>query len=449
MTMPAEPTTIKKTMWLCVSTALAVGLLAGCTSAGPRPSRLASGAAAAVAEGNAEKAVTLAEKAVLTDPRNPAYRTLLGNSYLRAGRFESARQAYDEAMQLGEDSGKAALSLALADIAMGRLDSAADTLETYRAAIPAADFGLAMAMAGRASRGVAVLVDALRNGEDTPKVRQNLAYGYALAGQWTQAKVMAAQDVPADQIDARMEQWLMMSHPRDTRARVATLIGAPVRGDSGQPQALALANFPDQPAQVQQASADLVPAPATGAIPAATADAPALALAAVQELPASASESDTTVPMVADASRAPQGLLAAIDAMPAQANPYHRVTAAYTMRTPASESQVRPAATTVRTTLGGGTHLVQLGAFSTPEGAQRAWRHFTKVNPALAGHRSVISQANVNGRQFWRVQAAGFSGFADARSVCGSVKARGGPCLVMAAAKGSATGADTRFARRR
>ena len=35
--------------------------------------------------------------------------------------------------------------------------------------------------------------------EQTPKLRQNLAYTYALAGNWRAAQVMAAEDVPADQ----------------------------------------------------------------------------------------------------------------------------------------------------------------------------------------------------------------------------------------------------------
>ncbi|MBX9883990.1 MAG: SPOR domain-containing protein, partial [Novosphingobium sp.] len=79
-----------------------------------------------------------------------------------------------------------------------------------------------------------------------------------------------------------------------------------------------------------------------------------------------------------------------------------------------------------------GSHVVQLGSFSSNEGAQRAWRHFTARNRGLAGYRSQITQVAVNGRQFWRVQAVGFTGFASARQMCQSVKAKGGVCLVMA-----------------
>jgi hypothetical protein len=65
----------------------------------------------------------------------------------------------------------------------------------------------------------------------------------------------------------------------------------------------------------------------------------------------------------------------------------------------------------------------------------------------------VTTQATVNGRRFWRVQAAGFVGQASAATLCRSVKARGGACLVMAAPRvappqpGRTT--DTRLARLR
>lgn len=425
---------------LSLSTIVAAGLLAGCTS-GPHPSRLAAGAEAAAVAGKADKGVSLAEQAVLADPRNPAYRTLLGNAYLRAGRFESARQAFDESMQLGEDSGKAALSLALADIALGRFDTAADTLEAYRAAIPASDYGLAMAMSGRTVQGVSVLVGAIRAGDNSPKMRQNLAFAYALAGQWREARVMAAQDLSADQLDARMQQWLLTAGPRETRARVATLLGAPVRADAGQPQALALANFPDATG-ARQADAT----PNTPAAPAPEV-APQLAQAAAQELPAlpsgesaKATPAAAPAPTIADASRTPSMLLAAIDAP--QPRPAYRVVGANVAHKPS---------VIARAPLSGGTHLVQLGAFSTSEGAQRAWRHFVAKNPALGAHKPVIAQVTVNGRQFWRVQAAGFQGYARASALCGSVKAKGGSCLVMASAarSGPAPMSETRFARRR
>ena len=275
------------------------------------PDKFASSAETALAKGSPTAAIDNAEKAVLADPRNSAYRVLLGNAYLKAGRFESARQAYDEAMDLGEDSSRTALSLALADIALGRHGEALDTLASYRDSLPASDYGLALALAGQPQQGAQVLGQALRGGENTAKVRQNLALAYALAGQWREARAMAAQDVPADQLGDRMEQWALMGYSERTRDRVATLLGVPLRGDTGQPQALALANFP--------AAEQLAAEAATRAEPAAAA--PALAEAAVKELPAT--DTSTPAPALADASsQSQQAQLALIDVPASQ--PYVR-----------------------------------------------------------------------------------------------------------------------------
>lgn len=416
---------------LAISTALAAGVLTGCTAGGAHPDKYASSAQTALAKGTTTAAIDNAEKAVLADPRNAAYRVLLGNAYLKAGRFESARQAYDESMELGEDSSRTALSLALADIALGRHAEAVDTLNSYRDSIAASDYGLALALAGQPQQGAQILSQALRNGENTAKVRQNLALAYALSGQWREARTMAAQDVPADQLGERMEQWAMMGYSERTRDRVAALLGVPLRGDTGQPQALALANFP--------AAEQLAAEAATRAEPAA---APALAEAAVKELPAT--DTAAPAPSLADSSsQSQQTQLALIDVPASQ--PYVRPAAA-----PARK--VAPAAKPVAAPAKAGTHLVQLGSFSTPEGARRAWRHYTARNPGLKGFTNVTTQVTVNGKQFWRVQAAGFGGYASASSMCGSVKARGGVCLVMRGAAPAQPGqqrpAETRMAKR-
>ncbi|MGQ4828159.1 hypothetical protein, partial [Enterococcus faecalis] len=86
-----------------------------------------------------------------------------------------------------------------------------------------ADLGLALVMAGQGERGVTVLTNAIRSGQNAPKVRQNLAYAYALTGAWREAKIMAGQDLPADQVDARLQSWAAMARPEDQRRRVAAL----------------------------------------------------------------------------------------------------------------------------------------------------------------------------------------------------------------------------------
>lgn len=407
-----------RTTWLIISTALAAGMLTGCATGAVRPDKFASSARTALAGGNIRAAVDNAEKAVLADPRNSTYRVLLGNAYLKAGRFESARQAYDEAMELGEDSSRTALSLALADVALGRYPEAIDTLNSYRHSLAPADYGLALALAGQPVQGVAVLSDTIRGGENTVKARQNLALAYAMSGQWREARAMASQDLPAAEVGNRMEQWALMGQPELSRERVAGLLSVPVRSDSGQPTALALSNFPS----TMQLSAEA----ATRAEP--------LAKAAAEEL-APLDQPAMPEPAIADASSQPrQEMLALID-LPASASAAPAKVQSYKPIRPtvrAQAARTAPAAKPpVATSVGKGTHLVQLGAFASVEGARRAWRHFAARNPALGGYQNVTTRITVKGRDLWRVQAAGFAGYAAASSLCGSVKARGGVCLVL------------------
>ena len=404
----------RRTVALLAAGIAGAALLGGCSSHAPRPEKIAQQAQAAMNKGQATRAVTLAESAVAVDGRNPAMRLLLANAYLRAGRFESARSAYADAIELGDDSSRAALGLVLSDLALGRNASALDTINTYGDVLSAADLGLALTMAGQNERGIGVLTNAIRQGQNSPKVRQNLAYAYALSGMWSEAKVMTGQDVPADQVDARLQSWAAMARPEDGRRRVASLLGTPLIGDSGQPSALALANFPATPAAPADQAAPTKAAAAE--MPAVQAPAESGALALI-DLPASqAPAPQLSAPQIS----APQPA-AVVQPLPAP------------VVKPAHGTPARVAATRALPAAHGmGTHLVQLGAFNSAESAKRAWQHYISRNPRLAGHPNLITKVNVNGHDFWRVQAAGFAGQAAASSLCGTLRAQGGGCLVMA-----------------
>ncbi|KAF0093982.1 MAG: hypothetical protein FD144_5947, partial [Rhodospirillaceae bacterium] len=55
---------------ICVTTALAAGLLTGCAAGGPTHAKFASSAQTELGKGSPEKAIALAEQAVLASPRN-------------------------------------------------------------------------------------------------------------------------------------------------------------------------------------------------------------------------------------------------------------------------------------------------------------------------------------------------------------------------------------------
>lgn len=382
------------------------GLVGGCSSQAPHPDKLARNSEDALHKGEAPRAVTLAEQAVAADGRNTALRLLLANAYLRAGRFESARTAYADAIELGDDSSRAALGLVLTELALGHNAAALDAINTYGDVLQAADLGLALTMAGQGDRGIAVLTKAIREGHNSPKARQNLAYAYALTGKWDEARIMAGQDVPADQVDARLQAWAAMTRPEDSRRRLASMLGTPLVVDAGQPAALALANFPGaaKPAEPVRAAQAALSPPAE---PVAASG----ALARIDLPPA------TPAPVAPRAVQAvAQPVVQPVRAAPVQ--PRIRLAAAH----PAPQSG-KPQL---------GTHVIQLGAFNSQDAAKRAWAHFKARDPHLAGHPSLITKVNVRGHDFWRVQAAGFAGRAPAQSLCGTLKSHGGACMVLA-----------------
>lgn len=429
-----------KTLRYALTGALAGILLAGTAYAGNPArdaARSAKSAQAALVKGDYAQAVTLAEAAVAASPQDAGMRALLGQAYLRAGRFGSAAETLGEARQLGDDGARTALGLALAQVGLGNARGAVSVLDASRDVIAADDLGLAYALAGEAGRGVAILTDAVRSGEATPKLRQNLAYAYALDGHWGEARIMMIQDVPAEQIDARLTEWAGRARPEDAPLRVAALLGAPMAVDAGRPASLALV-APAESEQLAQAPEPVAaPVVAAGGELPAVADAdddvpPSLAMnapAPVAEAPAPVAEAFSTafatpVPAMAMSARAVvQPMPAAVMTRPVRAKPVARAAA--------------PAV--------GGNHLVQLGSFSSEANARRAWATYTARNANLRNYRLTITPVTVRGKNFWRVAAAGFSS-AGASGMCSTVKARGGACFAYAAGRPMASDVAPRFA---
>ncbi len=461
---------------------MAVAVLAGCTgSAHMARAGTYSESANTRESRSANKDVVRAEKALARSPQNATLRSSLGIAYLQTGRFASASQVLDDAMRLGDNSPRTALSLALAKIGAGRGREAVAILDDWRDGIPASDLGLALALAGESSRGVAILTDALRAGDNTTKLRQNLAYAYALDGRWREARTMMEQDVPADMIERRISEWALQGKAEDYQKRVAALLGAPVRNDPGLPPSLALADtapteqLAAETSQVQlQPASQLVSAvselPAAGEAPASvpavaalepvaapvTTYAPVTQPAPLAQTPSNFSTAFAEAPAPAAAPEAPVWTAAAshaaapVVAWSPPVSPARAVVAPRTVRValPSAKPHV------LRT----GSHLVQLGSFASAQGARRGWGILTARNPELRNYRMVITPAVVNGRNYWRVAAAGFNA-GGASGLCSSVKGRGGACFAYAATRAPAgalpagnagqIGAGPRMARRR
>jgi Flp pilus assembly protein TadD len=413
---------------LAATTAMAAGLLSGCATHGaPRADLSASRAEAALAKGHPQDAVQHAEAAVQAEPRNASYRAMLASAYLDAGRFGSAETTFNDAMKLGDNSTRTALSLALALAGEGKYEQASALLADWEDQIAPADLGLAYALSGQPGRGITIMSNAIRGGENTPKMRQNLAYAYALAGRWREARMMASQDVPANQVGDRMEEWAQMSQPQAWQTRVAALIGAPAGvADAGQPVQLALANNPGVEQLAAEASAQAEPKVELAAVaaPAASQELPAVAEAAPQVAVASYPAPQTAEPkdfQAAFATIAPAGgSIADVtqDALRFVSQPAVQTAAVRQGAAPRAKSGVAAKQSA-------GSHLVQLGSFASEQGARRAWGIYSKRYPELSDHQMVISEAVVRGKHYWRVSAAGY-GLASSQAMCGRVKTSGG-----------------------
>lgn len=385
-------------------------------------------------EGRLEQARGAMEQAVGLSPRDAGYRLLLADIYLRQGRFESARATYADVLELDSSNPRAGLSFALTQIALGRPAAAVAQLENMAANASPADVGLAFALAGQPQRAIELLDPAARSATATPRIRQNLALAYALAGDWRRARAIAAQDLPAAEVEARMQQWAVMARPDSGPTQVASLLGVSPASDPGQPTALALA----QPAPVQVAAADTDwgLAQATPAQPAAPTEQP--------PAPVAVAAADTSADRIAYYA-APPAPAPDAPAAPSEAEVQQAV---------AARSLTRPAPALVRTAAaalppapifrrapqatpavrsGNSRFVVQLGAFISEANAERAW-----VNAArrfgLSGRAPLTATINMEGRTLHRVAIAGFAGQGDAQRLCGSIRAQGGVCFVRAQA---------------
>lgn len=414
-----------RTAGLALCSVAVIALLSGCAG----QTTLAEGGKVPISrevnDASGDIAIARAEQRVARSSQSASARAELAQAYLSAGRFASAATTFEDVTALGGDNARIGLGTALAYIGSGRDDEAFAVLGRWRDQIPASDFGLAVALAGQPAMGIAVLSDAVRGGDDSAKTRQNLAYAYALAGQWTQARLIASQDVPADQLDARLAEWAAKVRPDASRERVAGLIGAPMRGDPGQPAALALGGREDDArlaaAETPAPAGELPPVKfgqslAMGSEPAGETLPPADEHTSRDALAAGDTAGEASVKFVA----APVIQKVALSESTFQAT-FDRMATARTAPLEKSRpmDKVRPAAR---------THLVQLGSFATRDGAERARAIFAQRDPALKNHTMRIIEADVNGRHYYRVAAEGFDR-TSALSMCASVKRRGEGCL--------------------
>ncbi|MEQ8744643.1 SPOR domain-containing protein [Parasphingorhabdus sp.] len=395
----------------------------------------------AMDKGDVEIAIAYAERSVADVGSDPETRALLGQAYLSAGRMASAERSFQDAMELGKSDARTILSLSLALLGQGKAEKAKALVVNNRQYIPAADYGLALALTGDSKTAVEVLEQAIRESNVTGRTRQNLGLAYALDGRWKEAKLMAVQDVAPAAVNDRVMEWAQMARPGAYETRVATLLKVtPVANDPGQPVRLALrsSNAPTNIAASAEedygrevASFDRnSPLPAIG--PAPKADGEVDFLAAENKIKVSS----VTVPASTAAGRvqtsAPATTVQPTKFVVESSKSAPVRTAAVQTSTAAKpvlqKIAYQPAAKATGSS--SGTHLVQLGAFSSPEGAKRAWGILSAKNSDLNAFQYASSRINVKGKTLYRLAAIGFGNEQTAEAMCAGIKAKGGNCIV-------------------
>ncbi len=408
----------------------------------------ANDAEKAIQRREAGKAIEVAEAAVAADPRKAEYRTLLGRAYLLGGRYGSARTAFEDALTLGSQDVRTIVNLALVHTAQGDAEGARDLLRDHMDVLPAADYGLAMAMAGDANEAIRILSQAIQDPAATARERQNLAYSYALAGQWVEARMMASVDLPPLDAAKRVLGWARLAQPGAESARVIAMIGVQPRGDdSGLPVRLALAPattpVPADPARL--AAVDAVDEPqiavAKARLEVAIAPAPAVpAPVQVAIAPAPAPQTESVAPLadvgrtlVEAVERQEEAVVAAAEPAPV---PFIQPRSApmQKLRAPVARpaALARPAAISLVPVDAeqGSAWVVQLGAFFSQQAAQASRTVYVKRHAALGGFPFVESSIMLDGRNYYRVAIAGFADRPGAERLCTSIRTKGGSCFV-------------------
>ncbi len=375
-----------------------------------------------------DAAIVSAETAVAASPRNAGYRMILGQAYLGAGRFASAETTFSDVLTLDPDNGKAALNLALVDIALGKKDQALATLTEYRDKLTGADYGLAMALAGDVREGVRVMEIMVRDPSADARVRQNLALAYALDGQWTAARTMAAVDLSPTDADARMLQWATFVRPDGAKEQVASLLGVRPVADGGQPTQLALAPTTNQSIQTAAVEPVRVPEPVAAAI---AAPEPAQVEAAAPVFETAAVSAPTPAPVAAVQAPVAKPVAPLIQAVATPAKQQLIVPArSKTARKPVvAKALTMPAPRPVSA----GKFVVQLGAFENAAVSRDAWNRMAP-RFGLGGFDPANATAKVGNASFVRLSVGGFTSREEAKTICTRIQASGGKCFVRAMA---------------
>lgn len=389
---------------------------------------IASRALAALDANKLPEAVALAERAVANSPTDAGFRSLLGNCYFAAGRFASAEGAYRDSLTLLSNQPQVVLKIALVSVAQGKNAQAIAFLDAAKNVLDPADYGLALTLAGQPQQAADILQQAAQQVGADARVRQNLALALAFSGDWIGARGVASQDLPADQIDARIQSWMQLAKPTHASDQVAALTGIrPAAIDPGQPVRLAL----QQPGGKRLAAvAPTIIAPAAAA-PAKVAEAAPIEV--IETAPVGVAVANPASLIATQAPVSAPVRLAPIDTAVADK------TATLAPRAASARPSLSPRAASltqslyhhaVYSTAQRSRAVVQLGAYSSRSSVAAAWNRVSAKYTSLRGYAPVAARFDGERGTVYRLSVQGFDSSRQALSLCGSLKRSGGACFV-------------------
>ena len=393
---------------------------------------LAMRAQLALAGGDFQAAVDLAERAVENRPTDAGMRALLGNVYFGSGRFASAEAAYRDTLTLVSNEPQVVLKLALVQIAQGKNGEALAFLNAAHHVLDPADYGLALALAGQPREAVQVLEPAARAVGADARVRQNLALAYGLSGDWTASRTIASQDLPANQLDSRVRQWMAMATPARASDQVAALVGVtPASADPGQPTRLALRDSGERLARLvppHVPTAQPTPQPMEPVYSSVmVAEAPPMEVP-VQEVP------EYQAPPMAAAYEAPAAadVVSAPVVVPAVAEPAPPPPLVAALAPSIDTLAPKPAKANRPAKAGNGNSgvVVQLGAYSSRANVATAWKQFAGRYGALRQYTPTSARFDSSKGTVYRLAVKGFDSLGEASALCSSLRGKGKNCFV-------------------
>ncbi|MEO6581766.1 MAG: tetratricopeptide repeat protein [Sphingomicrobium sp.] len=365
-------------------------------------------------------AVKYAEQAVTNSPNVAGFRALLGNAYFGSGRFASAESAFRDSLALNGNQPQVIVKLALVKIAQGKNAEAQQFLVSARNMLEPADFGLALALAGQPQDAVNVLEAAARQVGADARVRQNLALAYALIGDWDSARTIAAQDVPGNLVDARIQEWMLFAKPAAASDQVAALTGfRPVSGDPGQPTRLALRSAETRTAEAVPAATQ---SPAVQASPPQVAEVVPPPVVEQLPLPAPVSPEPAAIAAAAAASPEAPAAYAAMAAFKQRAEIRKHAKAA-AVRAPVRRASMQRAT-------GNSTSVVQIGAYGSAKRVAAAWNDAARRHASLRAYSPMSARFSGPKGLVYRLSVKGFNDAEQAKDLCLSLRRAGGTCFV-------------------